>query len=123
MKCIKVEPQKRPEVIDIENNLESLQKAVDGFIEVLYPWDDLVGIVCNEEGKINGMALNRALTTDMDGNIFDIVAGPFLVVGLTDDDFSDIPDDLLDKYLKKFESPEVFVRVNGRIVAVKTEVQ
>lgn len=123
MKCIKVEPKKRPEVIDIENNLESLQKAVDGFIEVLYPWDDLVGIVCNEEGKINGMALNRALTTDMDGNIFDIVAGPFLVVGLTDDDFGDIPDDLLDKYLKKFESPEEFVRINGRIVAVKTEVQ
>ena len=121
MKCIKVEPQKRPEVIEIENGLESLQTAVDGYIEVLYPWDDLVGIVCNEEGKINGMELNRALT-DEDGNIYDILAGPFLVVGLTDDDFGDIPEDLVDKYLKRFESPEEFVRINGRIIAVKTEV-
>lgn len=122
MKCIKVEPKKRPEVIDIENGLESLQKAVDGFIEVLYPWDDPVGIVCNEEGKINGMELNRALT-DEDGGIYDILAGPFLVVGLTDDDFGDLSDELADKYLKRFESPEEFVRINGRIIAVKTEVQ
>lgn len=122
MKCIKVEPKKRPEVIDIDTGLESLQTAVDGYIEVLYPWDDLVGVVCNEEGKINGMELNRALT-DEDGNIYDILAGPFLVVGLTDDDFADIPEDLVDKYLKRFESPEEFVRINGRIVAVKTEVQ
>ena len=121
MKCIKVEPKKRPEVINIENGLESLQTAVDGYIEVLYPWDDLVGVVCNEEGKINGMELNRALT-DEDGNIYDILAGPFLVVGLTDDDFADIPEDLVDKYLKRFESPEEFVRINGRIIAVKTEV-
>lgn len=122
MKCIKVEPKKRPEVIDIESDLESLQKAVDGFIEVMYPWDDLVGIVCNEEGKINGMELNRAIT-DESGNIFDIVAGTFLVVGLTDDDFGDLSDELIDKYLKRFESPEEFVRINGRIIAVKTEVQ
>ena len=122
MKCIKVEPKKRPGVIDIENGLESLQTAVDGYIEVLYPWDDLVGIVCNEEGKINGMELNRALT-DEDGNIYDILAGPFLVVGLTDDDFGDLSDELADKYLKRFEAPEEFVRINGRIIAVKTEVQ
>ena len=121
MKCIKIEPHKKPELVEVGSDLESLQKAVDGYIEVVYPWDDLVGIVCNEEGKINGMELNRALT-DEDGNIYDILAGPFLVVGLTDDNFGDIPEDLVDKYLKMFESPEEFVRINGRIAVVKTEV-
>ena len=121
MKCIKIEPHKKPELVEVGGDLESLQKAVDGYIEVTYPWDDFVGVICNEEGKINGMELNRALRDEY-GEIYDIVAGTFLIVGLTDDNFGDIPEDLVDKYLKMFESPEEFVRINGRIAVVQTEV-
>ena len=42
MRVLMVEPGKEPFVTEIGNNLESLQKAVDGHIEVLYL--DSIGI-------------------------------------------------------------------------------
>ena len=45
--------------------------------------------VCNEEGKLEGLPLNRALR-DEDGDIYDVVAGTFMVVGLTDDSFGSL---------------------------------
>ena len=86
IKILKIEPGKKPEIKEIEDGLKSLQDEVQGDIEAVYPFDDNVGIICNEEGKINGMALNRALYDD--GEMYDIIAGPFLVVGLTEDSFS-----------------------------------
>ena len=83
IKILKIEPGKKPEIKEIEDGLKSLQDEVQGDIEAVYPFDDNVGIICNEEGKINGMAMNRALYDD-DGEMYDIIAGPFLVVGLTE---------------------------------------
>ena len=114
MKVLKIEPNKRPEVKDILEGLESLQQEVEGYIEVVYPFEDPVGLVVNEEGKINGMELNRALR-DEDGNLYDIIAGPFLVVGLTEDDFCSLTDEMLDKYSKLYEKPEIFMNLGGKI--------
>lgn len=61
MKAIIVEPDARPRVADIQSDLESLQEIVAGNIQVVYPFDDPVGIICNDEGKILGLPLNRAL--------------------------------------------------------------
>lgn len=61
MTVLLVEPGKYPQPVEIGTDLEDLQKAVGGYIEVTYPFDEQVGIVMNEEGKINGMDLNRAL--------------------------------------------------------------
>ena len=114
---LKIEPGEIPEVKDIDPGLESLQKEVEGYIEVVYPFEDDVGLVVNEEGKLCGMKLNRALR-DEDGNLYDIIAGPFLVVGLTKDDFCSLSDEMLEKYSKHFENPEMFIRSNGKIVAI-----
>ena len=81
-----VPPLKDPYIKEIDTGLESLQKEVGGNIEVTYPFDDNVGIICNEEGKINGMELNRALYDD-NGKMYDIIAGTFLVAGLGDENF------------------------------------
>lgn len=52
MKALKIEPGKAPERIDIGNELEALQDAVGGYIQVLYPDQHRpVGLICNEEGK------------------------------------------------------------------------
>ena len=58
-------------------------------IEAIYPYEDPVALVCNEEGKLEGLPLNRALR-DEDGDIYDVVAGTFMVVGLTDDSFGSL---------------------------------
>ena len=72
IKCLLVEPYKLPKEIEIDNTLEAKQKIVDGLIECVY-FNDVM-IICNEEGKINGMIPNRDIGSD-------IVFGPFLIVG------------------------------------------
>lgn len=73
MTVLVVEPMKEPYIKDIGTDLKSMQSAVDGDIQAIYPYDDLVAIVCNEEGKINGLPLNRAVY-DEDKNMIDIIA-------------------------------------------------
>lgn len=72
--------------------------------------------VCNEEGKLDGLPLNRALR-DEDGDIYDIVAGNFFLAGIGEDDFIDLPDELVEQFAEQFRQPEVFVNVGGRIMA------
>lgn len=117
MKVLRVEPYEPPKVVEIDPGLKSLQKEVGGYIEVLYPFEDEVGIVCNEEGKLNGMELNRALR-DEDGEVCDVIAGPFLIVGLGDEDFTSLSDDLIEKYRDIFAQPEVFIRTNSGLLVL-----
>jgi hypothetical protein len=71
MDVIIVEPEKSARKAVIDGNLESLQKVVGGHIEAIYPYEDPVAIVCNEEGKLNGLPLNRRLedTTSFSWNL------------------------------------------------------
>lgn len=98
--------------------LESLQQAVGGYIQAVYPFDDPVAIICNEDGKLEGLPLNRALR-DEDGEVYDIVAGTFLVTGLGEEDFSGLPDELMEKYKEHFRHPEQFFRIGGRLVVAE----
>lgn len=59
-----VQPEKYPQRIEMPNTLEALQKAVGGMIEAVYPYEDKVALIGNDEGKLNGMPLNRALQDD-----------------------------------------------------------
>ena len=117
-----VEPGRKARITTIKNDLESLQKMVGGYIEAVYPYEDPVAIVCNEEGKLSGMELNRALRDDA-GTIYDILTGPFLVVGLGEEDFTSLSKAHQQKYQKLFEHPEMFFRVGNEIRAVKLETQ
>ena len=54
-------PGKTATIIRIQNTLEAKQAFVGGYIQAVYPFDDPVAIVCNEEGKLNSMPLNRAV--------------------------------------------------------------
>ncbi len=116
MKAIIVEPDARPRVADIQSDLESLQEIVAGDIQVVYPFDDPVGIICNDEGKILGLPLNRALR-DENGEIYDILSGTFIVAGLTEDDFGDLTDEQVDKYMKLYHNKEMFIRKGQRIIS------
>ena len=115
MKILRVEPEKSPEIVEMDGSLASLQAAVGGYIEAAYPWDDPVAIVCNDDGKFNGLAPNRAIY-DTDGEIMDIIAGTFLIVGLTDENFGDLPDELARKYANLFAVPECFLRSGDHIL-------
>lgn len=54
-----VEPGKTPYVKEIDSGLVSLQSEVGGWIEAVYPFEDPVAIVCNEEGKLEGFGTSN----------------------------------------------------------------
>ena len=120
MNVLVVEPMKKPYMKDIDSGLHSLQQEVGGYIEAIYPYEDLVGLVCNEEGKMEGLPLNRAIYSK-NGEMFDIIAGTFLIVGLSEDNFSELSGEMAEKYAKLFESPEMFYSINGQIEVQKVE--
>lgn len=114
---LSVEPGKEPVLKEIEPGLESLQREVGGLIEALYPFEDKVALICNEEGKLDGLPLNRGLR-DEDGELYDIVAGTFLVVGLSDENFSSLDIDQIRKFSDLFKYPEQFAKLGDRIIAI-----
>ena len=118
MEVLLVEPGKEARMTEVSNDLRSLQSLVGGYIEATYPFDDPVALVCNDEGKIMQMPLNRALRGE-DGKIYDAIAGPFLICGLGEDDFCSLPKELQGKYMEKFRWPEKFLAIGGSIVAVQ----
>ena len=120
MTVLLVEPEKYPRPVEIGTGLEDLQNAVGGNIEVVYPYDEPVGLIMNEEGKLDGLPLNRALRDD-EGKIYDVIAGSFLVVGLTEDDFGSLTPEQMAAFEDKFHSPEVFVRMGRGIMAIPVE--
>ena len=112
-----VKPGMYPQAVQIGGELEDLQKAVGGDIEAVYPYNEPVALIVNDEGKLNGSELNRALR-DNDGQIYDIVAGDFLVVGLGEEDFASLSPELMEKFEKEFHQPEMFVRMGRSIMAL-----
>ena len=93
-----------------------MQELVGGTISCTYPWDDLVGLICADDAVALGYPLNRALTDD-DGKVYDIVPGTFFLCGLTEDSFTDIPEDLAGKYKELFRFPELYMRtLSGRML-------
>lgn len=114
------EPRKKARIVTINNTLASLHQIIGGHIEAVYPFDDPVAIICNEEGKINGLELNRALR-DESGKVYDILAGTFLIVGLGEGDFASLIPEHQEKYRKVFEFPEVFLSANGEVLAIRIE--
>lgn len=101
MKVLRIKPMCRPEVIEIDGSLESLQKEVGGLIQATYPWDDKVALICNDEGKLMGLEFNRPLY-NADAQMYDYVVGTFLIVGLTEDDFGSLSDEMIEKYARMF---------------------
>jgi len=95
-KVVIVEPNKSARIEEIDFSLESMQKVVGGSIEQLCPFDEDVCIVCNEEGKIRGLPLNRPIY--MDGVLVDIICGTFFICDCSGEDFSALSEEQLKKY-------------------------
>ncbi len=119
IKVLMVEPGKKAYEKEIGTSLEEMYSALDcDCIQTFYPYDDLVVIVCDDEGKINGSRPNRAIYGE-DGTMMDIVCGKFFICDCSSSEFKSLPDNMMEKYKKQFLLPERFCRINGEILAVK----
>ena len=118
MRIIIVEGGKRPYEAELEHNLESMRRCVGGDIEAVYePGGRDAALICNDEGKLMGLPLNRALR-DEDGQMYDAVAGTFLVVGLSEEDFASLTPELAQKYEQLFHQPEAFLKLGNRLLVL-----
>lgn len=122
IKVVIAEPMREAYIYTIKNELSELQKIVGGYIEVLpFTREDNVTIICNEEGKINGLPLNRSLANE--GEIWEIIAGTMIIAGddYMNGEFIGLTDEQAEKYLNQFLKPEVFYKMNNEIISVKVE--
>ena len=114
-----VKPNEYPQKVTIGAELKDLQEAVGGTITATYPFTDPVAIVCNDEGKLLGLPMNRALR-DEHGQTYDVLTGSFLVVGLGKEDFASLSPELAQKYEQHFHQPETFIKLGGHLVILPT---
>lgn len=84
MRVIRKRPGQVPQIVDVENTLEALQFEVDGWIETVTFAEDAC-VICNEEGRIQGLPFNLEL---MGIPFF----GTILIVGVDGENFTDLSD-------------------------------
>ena len=106
VKALMIEPYKHPCVVELECDLDSLQKAVSigapeqGLIEFVY-LEDNVSLMLNEEGKLIGLTPNRWLGTD-------ILCGVFYVVAENDEgELISLTEEQQERYSNMFYDPDV----------------
>ena len=119
MKVLVVEPQKPCRVQEIES-LADMQQLVGGDIEAVYPFQELVAVVCNADGKALGLPMNRPLL-DKDYLPYDIIRGTFFITGLGQEDFISLTDEQIQRYKSLYDNVQILpVRTatgeQGRIV-------
>lgn len=99
IRVLKIEPHKEPQVIHIKNSLESLQKEVDGYLEIVV-LSPTAMMVFNEEGKIIGLEGNRRFNND-------VIVGNIIIAGIDDNrDTCSLSDAELKTYMERFKQPE-----------------
>lgn len=113
MKVVMVEPGQYARIEEMDTGLESMQKAVGGLIDCAYPWKEMVCIVCNDEGLLNGMPLNRNVEN------YQPIAGPFFVCGIEGEDFCSLTDEQAQRYQAMFLQPELFVPYKTGLMHLK----
>ena len=91
IKVLVVEPMKPCEVREI-SGLDEMRAIVGGHIQAVYPFQDEVALICNEDGKILGLPYNRPLANDR-GVPYDMICGTFFLAGLGSEDFTSLTED------------------------------
>ena len=107
MDVLVVEPGYAPYEKSI-NGLDEMQATVGGLIQAIYPYEEQVAIVCNEEGLLHGLEFNRSVPGGYGG-----VVGTFFICGLGEEDFCSLTPQQMEKYRKEYHNAEILLGVRG----------
>ena len=118
IRVVLLEPGKEAQITKIGSSLEEMQSVVSGYIEAVYPFEEEAAIVCNEEGKLLGLPLNRALRNEDTREIYDIIAGPCFICGCSSNNFGSLGAEQAEKYMQMFRRPELFFKVSGHLISI-----
>lgn len=120
MRVVIVEPGKVPYEKEIDSGLQSMQEVVGGLIQAVYPFEEPVALICNDEGKLQGLPYNRALRDPETWEIYDAVAGTFFLCGAPADseDFTSLSDEQISFVKKIYGVPELFIDLGGSLLVL-----
>lgn len=104
---VKVEPGRKARVDKIGTDLKDFQEYVGGAIQIVYPFEDQVCIVCGDEAKLQGLPLNRCLV-DNEGDVYDVIAGNFFICSCKYCDCSSLSKEEQKKYQTMYQYAEEF---------------
>ena len=107
MNVLVVEPDTIPYEKEI-NGLAEMQAVVGGLIDAIYPFEEQVAVVCNDEGLLLDMPFNRSMEGGYGG-----VFGTFFVCGLNEDRFCSLTQEQVRRYKKKFYHAEILLGFRG----------
>ena len=107
MDVLVVEPGYAPYEKSI-NGLEEMQATVGGLIQAIYPYEEPVALVCNEEGLLLGLDFNRSVPGGYGG-----IVGTFFICGLGEEDFCSLTPQQMEKYRKEYHNAEILLGVRG----------
>ena len=116
MDVLVVEPGYAPYKKSI-NGLDEMQATVGGLIQAIYPYEEQVAIVCNEEGLLHGLEFNRSVPGGYGG-----VVGTFFICGLGEEDFCSLTPEQMEKYRKEYHKAEILIGARGNEpITIKVE--
>ena len=121
MRILVVEPNKAPYEKEMSSGLKSMQEVVGGLIQAIYPFDEPVALVCNEEGKLLGLPPNRALRDSQTGAIYDVVVGTFFLCAAPSDseNFRSLSEEQSKTYKAVFSLTELFLNIGGQLIVLR----
>lgn len=107
MTVLVVEPDMAPYEREI-NGLHEMQQVVGGTITAIYPFEEPVAVVCNDEALLLNMPFNRSMEGGYGG-----VFGPFFVCGLGEEDFCSLTSEQVQTYKERFRHAEILLGIYG----------
>ena len=112
---------KYPKVVDIPNTYEGMKKLVGGGLDEYMPFDENIALVCNREGKMNNLPMNRAVYFENSDKISDIIHGDFFLANSNVDaeKYESLSPEQIEKYRNLFKYPERFTETEHGYTAEK----
>lgn len=116
MNVLIVEPGCAPYEKEIYG-LQEMQAVVGGLIQAIYPYEEQVALVCNEEALLLGLPFNRSVEGGYGG-----VGGTFFLCGIEADNFCSLTPEQVQVYKEKFHHAELLVGVKGdELITMKVQ--
>jgi len=107
-----------PQVVDIENSLKEFYRILDcDRITATYPWEaDAVALVTDDNGMFTEKPFSRYIP-----ELEQPIKGNFFICGLGEEDFAELPQDLIRKFRERFWVPEAFVSMFGQMAVIQMD--
>ncbi len=117
MKVLLIKPMEHPQVVDIEDSLEEFYRILEcNCITASYPWEDPVALVTDDNGLFTEKLFSRYVK-----ELEQPIKGNFFICGLGEENFAELPEDMIRKYKERFWMPESFIGMFGKMTVIQMD--